>query len=242
MKLDGAEQVGEQQPVDDEARACRGPRPGSCRGPRTAPARVRARRRGSRGPKTSSISSIRGTGLNTCRPTNRSGCPLATARSAIDSDEVVVARIVVGPPCGRPARPAAGPCAPDPRPPPRPGRSPAPARPDRSTTRTRSAQPFSSGSLSQCLATARRTRSADAAERAHSSTSPCGGGDGGEAARDRAGAGDGESFLQGISWFEGRRGPCPARGASRVRDCSVERSYPFRRRFYTPLTLGLRGF
>ena len=52
------------------------------------------------GGKASSTSFIRGTGLKTWRPTNRSGEPLAAASSAIDSDEVVVASTASAPACG----------------------------------------------------------------------------------------------------------------------------------------------
>jgi hypothetical protein len=56
-----------------------------------------------------------------------------------------------------------------------------------------------------------------------------GGSDGGQTGRDRARAGDGESFVQGISWCEVRPGPSHGpRAPSRVRDCSVERSDPYR--------------
>ena len=44
------------------------------------------------GGNASSIRSIFGTGLKTCSPTKRSGCPLAAARTLTGSDEVVVAR------------------------------------------------------------------------------------------------------------------------------------------------------
>ena len=44
----------------------------------------------------SSISSIRATGLNTCRPKNRSAQSLRSPSSPIDSDEVVVARSASG--------------------------------------------------------------------------------------------------------------------------------------------------
>ena len=47
--------------------------------------------------KTSSISCILVTGLNTCSPRKRSGRPLASARRCTDSDEVVVARIASAP-------------------------------------------------------------------------------------------------------------------------------------------------
>ena len=44
----------------------------------------------------SSISSIRATGLKTWRPKNRSALPLRSPSSAIESDEVVVARLASG--------------------------------------------------------------------------------------------------------------------------------------------------
>ena len=90
------EQVREQQPVDDEARRCPGPRRRSCRAPRTARGRARASSSLAAAGNASSTRSIFGTGLNTCRPTKRSGRPDASASSAIDSDEVVVARIASG--------------------------------------------------------------------------------------------------------------------------------------------------
>ncbi len=45
------------------------------------------------------MSRIFGTGLNGCKPTKFSGCPLACASSAIDSDEVVVASTASAPAC-----------------------------------------------------------------------------------------------------------------------------------------------
>ena len=65
-----------------------------------------------------------------------------------------------------------------------------------------------------------------------------GGGDGGEPGRDRARAGDGKLFWQGVSWVEGGRGtsvasplgvapkgtrPSPRRSAMRQLSCSVGR-------------------
>ena len=51
-----------------------------------------------------SISSIFGTGLKTCRPTKRSGWPLAPARTLTGSDEVVVARMASSARCASSAR------------------------------------------------------------------------------------------------------------------------------------------
>ena len=86
----GAEQIGEQQPVDDEARNV-----GHLDGvfsnvSHSASARAAGLAQRPLG-KTSSTSCILVTGLKTCRPTKRSGSPLARARRSIDSEEVVLA-------------------------------------------------------------------------------------------------------------------------------------------------------
>ena len=88
-----AEQVREQQAVDDEARARRAPpRAVFSNASHSASARLRVSSLAARG-KISSTSFICVTGLNTCRPRKRSGRPLACASRSTDSEEVVLARI-----------------------------------------------------------------------------------------------------------------------------------------------------
>ena len=92
-----AEEVGEEQPVDHEARQV-----GDLDGrlaQRVAQIE-RARRRVASvaaAGKASSTSFIFGTGLKTCRPTKRSDMPVARARRSTDSEDVVVARIASSP-------------------------------------------------------------------------------------------------------------------------------------------------
>ena len=96
ISVDRGEQIWEQEAVDDESRGVGdldrrlAERLAERAG---APAHVVA----GLGAIGELDSSIRGTGLKTCSPTKRSGWPLACASSAIDSDEVVVARISSGP-------------------------------------------------------------------------------------------------------------------------------------------------
>ncbi len=93
---DGIEEIGEEQAVDDESGLVGDLDRGLAQRRAPVPDPVgRARRAGPSG-RHSSTSSIRCTGLNTCRPNSRSGLPLAAARAATESDEVVVARSASG--------------------------------------------------------------------------------------------------------------------------------------------------
>ena len=194
---DGAEQVGEQQPVDDEARDVGDLDRGLAErvAQRAGPlARVSARLGG----KASSISFIRGTGLKTCRPTKRSGWPLARASSVTDSEEVVwrvpprgsawparlgehrrLAAVVLDDRLDEERGVGQGVEV---------GRRPAPAR-GRSALRRASSSVF---------ATVARARSAERVRARPQQHVAVARGCHGQPARDRARAGDSESFLQAL--------------------------------------------
>ena len=196
-QVDGAEEVGEEQAVDDEAG-----RVGDLDGrlaerlAQRAGARAASSRRPAAG-KASSTSSIRGTGLKTCRPDEAVGRarPRRPGRPT-DSDEVVVASTAPAPatPAERPqdadldvvllgdGLDEEG------------GRA---ERGERRSRRARRAASTSSPSLPQPLAIDAVARSAEASERAEQRDVAVARGGGGQATGDGAAARDAELFLHG---------------------------------------------
>ena len=77
----GVEEVGEEQSVDDEARARSAPRPPSCRSPRTRRAPAGRICSPAASGRQSSISSIFATGLKGCSPKTRSGVAALPTRA-----------------------------------------------------------------------------------------------------------------------------------------------------------------
>ena len=136
----------DQQAVDEEARACPGTARPPCRGPAANASAVANASSSTTAVRTTSTSGISGAGLKKCRPTTRSGRPLAgrdrrhrQRRGVGREDRLGPAEPVERPRTARPSgrAPRRSPRSPGRRPRAAPGRSPARAAPARRVGRRR---------------------------------------------------------------------------------------------------------